>query len=90
MKIHHYRPVDQYQYQQTQKIQHQKEKVQKTDEVEISAQAKQMQTQTSYAVEREAKLAELKKQIQAGTYEVNAKEIAKEMIDYYSKDNLKK
>lgn len=90
MKIHHYRPVDQYQYQQTQKNQQQKAKVHKTDEVEISTQAKQMQTQNSYAIEREAKLSELKKQIQEGTYEVQAKEIAKEMIGYYSKDNVKK
>ena len=90
MKIHHYRPVDQYQYQQTQKNQQQKAKVHKTDEVEISTEAKQMQTQNSYAIEREAKLFEFKKQIQEGTYEVQAKEIAKEMIGYYSKDNVKK
>ena len=86
MKIHHFRPIEQYQYQQNRKNDKQDVKANQTDKVQISAEAKQLQKTQSYAVEREAKVAQLKEQIQSGTYEINPKAIAEGISDFYSKN----
>lgn len=83
MKIHHFRPIEQYQYQQNHKNDKQDVKVNQTDRVQISAEAKNMQKAQSYATEREARVAELKKQIQSGTYEIDPKAIAEGITDFY-------
>lgn len=83
MKIHHFKPVEHYQYRQSHKNEKQDVKVNHTDQVQISAEAKKMQSTQSYVVEREAKVAELKQRIQEGTYEIDPKAIAEGMLDFY-------
>ncbi|MEH7388956.1 flagellar biosynthesis anti-sigma factor FlgM [Bacillus sp. JJ1503] len=56
-----------------------------TDKVEISASAKEMQQVSHFANERQAKVDELKIQVENGTYRVNPKEVAKSIIDFYKK-----
>jgi negative regulator of flagellin synthesis FlgM len=53
------------------------------DKVEISSAAKGMQETSRITQEREAKVAELKKQVESGNYKVDSHEIAKNLLKYY-------
>ncbi len=56
------------------------------DMVEISPEAKEMQHQvTNQTPERQAKIDEIKLQVENGTYKVDSKAIAKSIINFYSK-----
>lgn len=54
------------------------------DKVEISSQAKEMQNISSVTVERQAKIDEIKMQIENGTYQMNVNETAKSVFNFYS------
>lgn len=56
-----------------------------TDKVEISSAAKELQQVSQVSSARTEKIDSLKKQIQSGTYEVNAQDIAKSIINFYAK-----
>ena len=56
------------------------------DKVEISSKAKELQQLSSVEVERQAKIDEIKKQVENGTYQVNVNETAKGVLDFYSKN----
>lgn len=56
---------------------------QQKDKVEISTTAKEMQ---QVADQRQAKVEELKGQVENGTYTVDPKEVAKSMVRFYSKN----
>lgn len=83
MKINPFRPVDYNPYKRQVNKVEQPPAAGKTDKVEISAKAKEMQQIPSIVKEREARIAELKKQVQNGNYEVNPKEVAKSMAKYF-------
>lgn len=53
------------------------------DKLEISTEAKQLSEITSYATERKTHVQNIKEQIDAGTYQVNAENIAKSLLKYY-------
>lgn len=53
------------------------------DKLEISTEAKQLSEITSYATERKMHVQNIKEQIDAGTYQVNAENIAKSLLKYY-------
>jgi negative regulator of flagellin synthesis FlgM len=53
------------------------------DKVEISSQAKDMQEISKISKERQARVEELKVQVENGTYKVDSKEIAKNMLKFY-------
>lgn len=53
------------------------------DRLEISNEAKQLSEITSHAAERKEQVQKIKAQVEAGTYQVNAKEVAKSLLDYY-------
>jgi negative regulator of flagellin synthesis FlgM len=53
------------------------------DKVEISSRAKDMQEMSKLSQERQAKVEELKVQVENGTYKVDSKEIAKNMLKFY-------
>ncbi|MBS4190252.1 flagellar biosynthesis anti-sigma factor FlgM [Bacillus sp. FJAT-49705] len=55
------------------------------DKVEISTAAKEMQHVTQIENERQAKVEELKIQVENGTYKVSPKEVAKNILDFYKK-----
>lgn len=56
-----------------------------TDKVEISAAAKDMQQVSQLSKQREAKVEELKIQVQNGTYTIDPKKIAASLVDFYKK-----
>lgn len=60
-------------------------RAQQTDKIEISSEAKQLSEITSYGAERNDRVQKIKEQIEAGTYKVNAEEVAKSLINYYKK-----
>ncbi|WP_419961327.1 flagellar biosynthesis anti-sigma factor FlgM [Psychrobacillus sp. BM2] len=68
--------------------QQQVEKTQQTtkttaDQLEISSAAKSMQTKSPVEVEQAERVAAIKADIDAGTYKVDAKKLASNILDYY-------
>lgn len=53
------------------------------DHIEISSKAKEMQATNTYAAERADRIKQLKADIDAGTYKVDAKQVAQDMLKYY-------
>ncbi|WP_108669052.1 flagellar biosynthesis anti-sigma factor FlgM [Peribacillus acanthi] len=58
----------------------------KADKLEISSTAKEMQHMSQIPAQRQAKVDELKLQVENGTYKLNAKETAKSILDFFSKN----
>jgi negative regulator of flagellin synthesis FlgM len=56
------------------------------DKVEISSTAKEMQQVSQLEKQRQAKVEELKFQVENGTYKMDPKESAKGIIHFYSKN----
>ncbi|GGA18600.1 flagellar biosynthesis anti-sigma factor FlgM [Psychrobacillus lasiicapitis] len=54
-----------------------------TDQLEISSAAKSMQTKSPVEVNQEERVAAIKAQIDAGTYKVDAKKLASNILNYY-------
>ena len=55
----------------------------KSDKVEISSEAKGLQEMSQFQQARNEKIAQLKIEVQNGTYQVDAKVVAAKMTDYY-------
>lgn len=55
------------------------------DRVEISSTAKEMQQLAQLPDERQAKVEELKSQVQSGNYKVDPQQVAKSLVDFYTK-----
>jgi negative regulator of flagellin synthesis FlgM len=55
------------------------------DKVEISSAAKEMQQESQITNDRDAKVNELKIQVENGTYNVDPKAVAKSILDFYKK-----
>jgi negative regulator of flagellin synthesis FlgM len=55
----------------------------KTDKIEISSVAKQLSEVSPLTVERNERIQQLKGKIDAGTYEVNAEQLASNLVKYY-------
>ena len=53
------------------------------DKLEISSKAKEMQVSSTYQSDRAEKVKQLKEDIHAGTYKVNAQQVAQDMLNYY-------
>jgi negative regulator of flagellin synthesis FlgM len=85
MKIHRFGPMGVNPYQRNvQQSAANVKKGSKSDQVEISKAAKQMQQASQLINERQAKVNELKIQVQNGTYKVDTKAVAKSMVNFYS------
>ena len=56
-----------------------------TDKLEISTEAKKLSEISSYSVERNERVQEIKSQVDAGTYKVDSEQLAKKLISYYNK-----
>lgn len=54
------------------------------DKVEISTTAKEMQQVSQYASARQEKVEELKIQVENGNYQINPREIAKSIANFYT------
>lgn len=57
----------------------------KADRVEISATAKEMQQLSQFPEERQAKIQELKNQVEKGTYKIDPHKVATSIVAFYSK-----
>ncbi|MBO0603722.1 flagellar biosynthesis anti-sigma factor FlgM [Sporosarcina sp. E16_3] len=55
----------------------------KTDKLEISSEAKELSKTSSFTVERNERVQQLKAQVQAGNYEVDAEQLAANLIKYF-------
>jgi negative regulator of flagellin synthesis FlgM len=87
MKINNFGPsgVNPYKRQMDKFNQVERAAGKKTDKVEISTEAKEMQQVSQFAAERQAKVDELRIQVENGNYKVNPKEIAKSIVNFYFK-----
>ncbi|WP_075982962.1 flagellar biosynthesis anti-sigma factor FlgM [Bacillus massilinigeriensis] len=56
-----------------------------TDKIEISSAAKEMQHVSQISVQRQARVEELKNQVQSGSYKVQTDEVASSIIDFFTK-----
>ncbi|KDE46047.1 flagellar biosynthesis anti-sigma factor FlgM [Geobacillus sp. CAMR12739] len=84
MKIHHIGPMGVNPYQrQLAKTERLAAGKANGDQVEISKEAKELQEAASWEQARQAKLDELRQQIENGTYQVDPRAVAKRMIEYY-------
>lgn len=84
MKIHHIGSMNVNPYQrQLAKTERLAAGKAKGDQVEISKEAKELQEAASWERARQAKLEELRQQIETGAYQVDPQAVAKRMIDYY-------
>ncbi|MBU9711767.1 flagellar biosynthesis anti-sigma factor FlgM [Evansella tamaricis] len=54
------------------------------DRLDISLEAKKMQESSKFSAERQEKVDQVKAKIENGTYEVNAREVAKKFYDYWN------
>jgi negative regulator of flagellin synthesis FlgM len=59
----------------------------KTDKVEISSAAKEMQQTSQVEKERQAKVDQLKIQVQNGQYTIDPKAVAKSIVNFYKQNN---
>ncbi|WP_442596342.1 flagellar biosynthesis anti-sigma factor FlgM [Neobacillus sp. D3-1R] len=55
------------------------------DKVEISSAAKEMQQGNQLQIDRQAKVDQLKLDVQTGNYKVDPQKVAKSILDFYSK-----
>lgn len=83
MKINPFRHVDMNPYKKQINKVEQPQVTGKKDKVEISSEAKEMMQVSSVVKEREARLAELKNQVQSGNYKPDPKAIAKGIANFY-------
>ena len=71
-------------YNQTQSVKNVGKKTESfADKLEISSKAKQMQLSSSYESERADKVNKIKEDINSGTYKVDARQVAQDMLNYY-------
>ncbi|XJZ26955.1 flagellar biosynthesis anti-sigma factor FlgM [Bacillota bacterium Lsc_1132] len=54
------------------------------DRVEISSTAKEMQQISQLPAERQAKVEELKNQVEKGIYKIDPQKVAKSIVDFYT------
>lgn len=57
--------------------------VARADKLEISNEAKQLSEINTFATTRQEKVQQLREQIEAGTYKVDAKQLASKLLQYY-------
>ncbi|MHA6258382.1 flagellar biosynthesis anti-sigma factor FlgM [Sporosarcina sp. CAU 1771] len=77
--------VNPYQSNQLKADQAGKKQATQTDRLEISQEAKQLSEVSSYSLERNERVQQIKSQVDSGTYEVDAKKLAANILDYYNK-----
>lgn len=85
MKIegsHFFRQLQSYQNQNEEKPQERLQK--RRDRLEISAGARRMQIEAESQADREKKILQLKEQIANGTYNVDARQVAKKFYEYWN------
>ncbi|MFC0187350.1 flagellar biosynthesis anti-sigma factor FlgM [Fictibacillus aquaticus] len=87
MKINNFNPIhnNPYKKQMNEAAGQSKQTPQKRDEINISSEAKNLHTQLKLDAERKAKVEEIKKQVENGTYQVQPEKTAKSFLDFWRK-----
>lgn len=57
----------------------------KTDKLEISSKAKQLSEMSTFTAERNERVQQLKKQVESGTYKVDADQLASNLVKHFKK-----
>lgn len=83
MKINNVGRLNVNPYQQVGKME-QVQKTNKKDKIEISTEAMNLQKIGNIELERQEKIDALKKDVQSGQYEVNAKQVANKMYSFWN------
>ncbi|WP_306009940.1 flagellar biosynthesis anti-sigma factor FlgM [Bacillus sp. MMSF_3328] len=88
MKINNFGPsgINPYKRQQNKQDTANAQAKKAADKVEISSAAKEMQQTSKIDQQRQARVEELRIQVENGNYKVNPKEVAKSLLDYYTKN----
>lgn len=81
IQIFHVPAVNPYQTQKVKQQQANSEAKVRTDQLEISKEAKQLSEEQAAAATRKERVQSLKAQIEAGTYKVDAKQLASHLVD---------
>lgn len=55
-----------------------------TDKIQISTEAMELQKGSRIETERQVKVEELKSKVESGEYQVNAREVAKKMYEFWN------
>ncbi|VDH00966.1 flagellar biosynthesis anti-sigma factor FlgM [Lysinibacillus sphaericus] len=76
-------PVNPYRTNQVKNEQTKNDTAVQKDRLEISKEAKQLSEPSPITSQRNEKVSALKAQIQAGTYKVDAEQLASDLIGYY-------
>lgn len=89
MKINNYgtQGINPYKKQVNKIDQVKSEAVKVTDKIEISSAAKELQQVTQVSQARTEKIEALKREIQNGTYQVRAEDVASSIVNFYTKNN---
>lgn len=89
MKINNYgtQGINPYKKQVNKIDQVKSEAVKGTDKIEISSAAKELQQVTQVSQARTEKIEALKREIQNGTYQVRAEDVASSIVNFYTKNN---
>jgi negative regulator of flagellin synthesis FlgM len=85
MKIQNYRSSSIHLYQKQLDQQKLTKKRSQEDKIEISTQAKELQRMSEIELERQEKVQKMIEQVESGAYAIDAKEIAKSLIQFYRK-----
>jgi len=87
LKIQNYgvNKVNPYQNQSLKTEKLKKSTVNMTDQIEISSAAKDLQGIKSYSTDRAERIGQIKEQVEAGNYKVDANKLASDLLHYYRK-----
>lgn len=77
--------VNPYQNQSLKTEKLKKSTVNMTDQIEISSAAKDLQGIKSYSTDRAERIGQIKEQVEAGNYKVDANKLASDLLRYYRK-----
>lgn len=87
MKINHLNRLNVNPYNKSVEKMDQAQKAGKKDKIEISTEALELQKLGSFEIERQEKVDAIRKEVQSGQYEIDAKSIASKMYSYW--DDMK-
>lgn len=84
MKINNFGSVNTNPYKKQIEKMDRLQKTTSTDQIQISAEAMELQKGSRIETERQAKVEELKNKIESGEYQVNPREVAKKMYEFWN------
>lgn len=84
MKINNFGPVNTNPYKKQIEKVDRLQKTMNTDKIQISTEAMELQKGSRIETERQARVEDLKNKIESGDYQVNPREVAKKMYEFWN------